>query len=758
MTDSTSQNSATSVLQSVDQTIRSSFDRNRRLLSFEEYLALVAEHPEGQLRGSAQYLLDLMEHYGKTEVVPPGLTAREIDSALYRFHLFDEPVDGIAPRVVGQEAAQTAIYQTLQSFTRQGHNNKLVLLHGPNGSAKSTLVHALMNAQERYSREDAGAVYSYTWVFPLERELKGALGLQQGYTSKNDKLETYARLPDEAVAARVPCEVRDHPLLLVPREHRLEVLQGLIGREKGAAACERLPVYLSKGDLCHRCRLVFDALMNSNGGDYRKVLKHVQVERFFFSRRYRKGLTTIEPQMHVDAHYNQLTLDKNISSLPPSLQSLNFFSLSGDLVDGNRGVVEYSDLLKRPLDAFKYLLTACETGSVNVGSSIIHMDLVMLGSSNELQLDAFKEMPDFSSFKARIRLIRVPYLLSTSQEEEIYRLMAPQIQGEKHVAPHVAWVLALWAVLTRLKKPNSINYPPNVSHVISHLNPLQKAKLYDTGEMPSALSPDERKLLRSNLRRLRDEYINIPYYEGRMGASVRELKTLLMDAAHLPEFKCLSPLAVFRQLEDFVKRVSEYDFLKQEVKDSYHDAHEFITVVREAYLDRVDREVRDAIGLYEVKQWEEFMRKYVQNVSALLKKEKIRNPSTGQAHDPDRSLIQEFEQIVSAPKAEAELAAFRSNVISQVGAWSLDHSGKEVVYSKVFPEYWQRLERHYYESQKALLTKMHDAVLVYGTEQHDDASEGGQLAHKTVKNMQARQGYCEHCAQEVITFLMQKRY
>src|SRR5690606_8513801 len=140
--------------------------------------------------------------------------------------------------------------------------------------------------------------------------------------------------------------------------------------------------------------------------------------------------------------------------------------------------------------------------------------------------------------------------------------------------------------------------------LVSKLSPLQKARVYDSGQMPDELTPDERKNLRANLRRLRDEYGNIPYYEGRMGASVREIKSILYDAANMPEYQCLSPLAVFRQLDDFVQRVSEYDFLKQEIKDGYHDAQEFIAVVREEYLDLVDREVRDAIGLYDIAQWE----------------------------------------------------------------------------------------------------------------------------------------------------------
>src|SRR5262249_5017819 len=164
----------------------------------------------------------------------------------------------------------------------------------------------------------------------------------------------------------------------------------------------------------------------------------------------------------------------------------------------NRGLIEYSDLLKRPVDAFKYLLGACETGSVNVSSTIAYLDTVMIGSTNEVQLDAFKEFPDFTSFKARIELIRVPYLLSASDERQIYAPQLRRVAFEKHVAPHVNWTAALWAVLTRLKKPNSINYPPNVSTIVSNLSPLDKARLYDHAEVPASLSPEDKKLLRAS--------------------------------------------------------------------------------------------------------------------------------------------------------------------------------------------------------------------------------------------------------------------
>lgn len=749
------------IIENIDQIVKKEFDSNRRILSFDEYLMLLAEGPENQLRGSAQYIADMMDYYGKYPNSPHALEDHRQESRDYRFKLFDESFDSVTPTLVGHEEVQTQIYRSLRSFVRQKGNNRLVLLHGPNGSAKSTIIRSLMNAMEKYSNETEGAVYTFNWIFPVEKTTKKEMGLKS-YSDIKEETDSFAKLPDEQTAARISSEMKDHPFLLIPVEQRKKILEELLGKQKASELWEKMPDYLTHGGLSHRSKQIFDALLTANNGNYRKVMRHIQVERFYYSRRYRKGLVTIEPRMHVDAHYSQLTYNKSIGSLPPSLQSLNFFTLNGDLVDGNRGIVEYSDLLKRPVESFKYLLGACETGSVNVGESNAYLDTVMLGSSNELQLDAFKEFPDFSSFKARIELVRVPYLLSVKQEQKIYDQILDHTVLEKHVAPHVSWALSLWAVLTRLKKPNSINYPPHISSLITHLTPLEKAKLYDEGEMPMGLSPDDRKLLRSNYAKIRNEYSNIPYYEGRMGASVREIKSLLFEALQNSSYKCLSPLSIFEEIEKFIKHVSEYEFLKQDVKDGYHDAGEFIQIVKDQYLSKVDREVRDCIGLYDAKQWESFLEKYILHISHILKKEKLHNPMTGKYEDPDQSIMKEFEKIVDAPKEQAALDTFRNNFISRVGAWSLDHPKEKVVYSKVFPEYWAKLEKHYYDSQKDLLIKMNNALVVFDSDRPDKKdesySEGHKLARQTTQNLKSRFGYCDHCAKEVVTYLMRKRY
>ena len=750
MSDS-SQKSSSETLHFIDQKVKQDFDDKKTVLSFDEYLQLLAQNPQSQLRNSSQYVVDMMDYYGKE----PSESSKDKD---FHFNIFDQKSEGAEIALMGHEQVQTKVYQTLKSFTRQKTNNRMILLHGPNGSAKTTLTHAIMRGVESYSNKSEGACYTFNWVFPIEKLSKSSIGIQN-YDSNDTNIHSFAKLTADEISATLPSSLKDHPFLLIPKEQRLKLLKELLGEEQATEVWAKLPAYFTNGSLNHRCKQIFDALLSSYNGDYKKVLMHIQVKRFFYSQRYRDGLVTVEPQMHVDAHYQQLTLDKNISNLPASVQGLNLYSLSGDLIDGNRGIIEFSDLLKRPVDTFKYLLSACETGAVNLGPSIIYLDCVMIGSTNEVQMDAFKEYPDFNSFKARLELIRVPYLLSMQKEAKIYDQLLDEINHDKPLAPHLSWTLALWAILSRLKKPNSINYPPNISGIVSGLSPLDKAKLYSNGDLPLKLSPEERLLLKNNIEKIKNEYTNIPYYEGRIGASVREIKSILFDSIHNDQFPCLSPLSVLREMKEFIKNKSEHDFLEQDIKDGFHDANEFIKIVRNEYLEIIDREVRDSIGLYDPQQWEVFIKKYVYHVSLFLKNEKYKNPTTGEMLNPDQTLIDEFEKITSAPKSEKDLEQFRNNIISRVGAWSLDNPKEKVHYQNVFPEYWAKLEKHYYESQKSKLTKMHNALLIFkekDTKQVHD--EGYELAKQTLTNMKSKQGYCNNCAKEVINFLMKERY
>src|SRR5450432_1114863 len=476
--------------------LRESFARNRRVMSFGEYFTLFGADAGRQVRSAAQYVRDVFDHFG-TELV------RTPRGSMTRWKLFDCPWDAGKDALAGQEEVQASVYRLVSNFAREGRTNRLILLHGPNGSAKSTFVASLQRAMEHYSTLEDGALYKFNWIFPSQKLTKGGIGFGGGIEASGGQ-ETFAYLEDELVESKIADEMRDHPLLLLPRAKRRELIAERLGSQSGAKPELQAADYLVRGDLSHRHRQIFEALLSSYHGDLSKVLRHIQVERFFVSRRYRQAAATVEPQLAVDARSRQLTMDRSLASLPAALQSLTLYEYQGELVDGNRGVIDFADLLKRPLESYKYLLGTVEQGRVSLDVASLELDTVFIGSSNEGYLAAFKEIPEFQSFKGRMELVRVPYLLDYRVEQRIYdaQIRAAHAESGKHVAPHVAWVTALWAVLTRMKKPLAEKYGKALSDIVLKLSPLEKAQPYADGITPEGLTTEQQRDLLAGVEKV----------------------------------------------------------------------------------------------------------------------------------------------------------------------------------------------------------------------------------------------------------------
>ena len=743
-------------LSSVGSGVKGAFAENRSILSFEEWLEAFAEAPRLHARSSAQYLRDVLDHFGSEERETPVGRVR-------RWRLFDLAFDpgARAQRVAGQEEVQAALYRALGTFVRSGRVSKLVLLHGPNGSAKSSIVAALVRGMEVYSATREGALYRFHWVFPSERRLKGGDRLGFGPRAEGGELHSWAHLEGDALDARVSCPMKDHPLLLVPREERRRLLEERCrpsAREGAGETDFVLSDYLLEGELCHTCRQVHDALLAAYRGDWLKVLRHVQVERFYVSARYQQAAVTVDPQHFVDAGYRQITTDRSAAALPPALHSVALVEPGGPLVSANRGIIEYSDLLKRDPNAFKYLLGTSETARVTLDQLVLQLDLVLVASANEKQLAAFKESPEFGSFKGRLELVRVPYLRRASVEREIYdRQITPAAVG-KHVAPHATRVAALWAVLTRLKRPIPEKYQGEVREVVEDLAPLEKLRLYDTGVAPDRLSMAEAKLLRAHAVDLYRESDVYPNYEGRSGASAREIKTALFNASQDPRARCLTPLAVLEELAAICRDKTVHDFLSQEVVDGYHDHEHFVRVVEAEYLDTIDDEIRDAMGLVSEAQYRELFERYVTLVSHWVKGERVRNALTGEYEPPDEHRMAELEKIVMPTGDDRK--EFRRGLISSVGAFRLDHPDAAAIdYQAIFPDLFRRLRDHFYEERKRQLRRSREDVLRYLSDERGTLDEKARRrVEDTLRNLRERYGYCESCAQDAVLFLLRRRY
>ncbi|MCB9708533.1 MAG: serine protein kinase PrkA [Myxococcales bacterium] len=687
-------------IEQIASSIKRQFDAERPVLSFEEYLELFKENPWRHTRDAARYLRDCFDHAGSYAVKRPWGESR-------RFRLFDR-TDGLEHDaihhdlcLIGHEQVQDAFYRALSNFVREGRPNRLILLHGPNGSAKSTFASCVLRALERYSHSDEGPLYTFSWVFP-----GGQDGKTIGFSAK--KLahggDSFAHLDEDQIEVKMRSELRESPLLLLPKAERQRLLIEFYDKE---GIGEAPPEGLFDGELSHKNRQIFQALLTAYHGDLKRVLAHARIERFHISRRYRVGAVTVGPQMSVDAHERQISQDMSLNSLPASLSALTLYEAFGDLVDASGGILEYSDLLKRPLEAWKYLLLAIEDGQVPLAMSNLSLNSVFIASSNELHLAAFREHHEYNSFRARINPIRMPYLLDYVQEQEIYDTqIVPHLSCPP--APHATMVAALWAVLTRLRHAQRDSFEnPALGQLAAELTPLEKADLYAEGRVPERLSREDAALLRAGIGTLWKEADAHAHYEGLTGASPRELRTLLLDAAQRPGSDHLSPVAVLEQIEALCIR-SDYPFLKETAEAAYHDHRGFIATVRQRWLEKVDDELRMCTGLVRQQQHVEVFDRYVTHVSNWLKNEKVYSRATGRYDLPDEEFMKGIEATLGI---DTDSRGFRRSLISKIGAHALDNPGKPVDYEAVFPQPIQRLRQAYYQERQGQIRQIAEDML-----------------------------------------------
>ncbi len=716
----------------------------RSIMSFSDYLKTFGREPRLHLRDASRFVLDAIDHFGSKTIARPW--GNEI-----RYNIFDQEFADPDFRLVGQEMAQSRIRDAIASQVRDGRVNRLIVIHGPNGSSKSTMIASLFRGLEHYSRLDKGKTYRFRWIFPSRTTSQGKLGF--GSRLSKQETETFAHLSDEDIDSTLECEMRDHPLLLLPKASRMEIMHRAL--EEHGMSDYQIPDSFMEASLCHRCRQVADALMRTHQGDMFKVLAHVQVERWAISRRYRRGIVQVGPQMSSDAAQRQITADRSLAALPTELQNMTLFETFGPLVDGAGGIIEFEDMLKRSLESFKYLLGTIETGEVLLGQSILKLNSILMSTTNDVMLEAFREHHEWPSFRDRLTLVPVPYLTQISTERRIYELqLVPNIG--RHVAPHAVTAAALWAVLNRLHKPDPEGYDDNLKKHIEALTAAQKADLYDSGLVPGNLDNDEAAQLRDNIKHLRKEDATVWNYEGSNGPSPRLIRQVLLQASLSDNYSCLSPFAVIEQLDELCERVREHQFLEREKQDGgYFDAKGSVAATRDHVLEKIEDDVRTASGLVEETRYLQLMNKYVNHVSHFVKKEKILNTGTGNYEDPDESLMSTVEESLGI---QTEKDEFRRTFISRIAAWAIDHPGQRVHAESVFPDYIKKMKNAYFQEHRLKVAKIAKHALMLTREQSVKMDQEMRNAAETMlTNLRTHHDYCDDCVQDALFNVLKDR-
>jgi len=351
--------------------------------TFRDYFELVAQNPRIAQLSHAR--INDMVHAAGIDRINEG-TPHEVIS----YHFFADELFGI------EEPIAKIVEYFKSAAQRLEVRKRILLLMGPVGGGKSTIVNMLKRGLEDWTKTEGGAVYAIK-----------------------------------------DCPMHEEPLHLIPHELRAEV-------EK------HYGIYI-EGDLCPQCRY---SLERTYGGRH----EDVKVQRAIFSEKERVGIGTFSPSDPKSQDITELTGSIDLSTIGEvGVESdPRAYRFDGELNIANRGLMEFVEMLKVDEKFLYSLLTLSQEQSIKTGRfAMIYADEVILSHSNENEYIAFAGNRKSEALQDRIILVRVPYNLRVSQEERIYDKLLRQSEALRnvHLAPNTLKVAAMFAVMTRLEEP-----------------------------------------------------------------------------------------------------------------------------------------------------------------------------------------------------------------------------------------------------------------------------------------------------------------
>src|SRR2546422_9475775 len=197
-----------------------------------------------------------------------------------RYNFFSEEIFGI------EKPLQQIVEYFHSAAQRLEVRKRILLLMGPVGGGKSTIVYLIKRGLEAYSRADAGALYSIR-----------------------------------------DCPMHEEPLHLIPNDLRADV-----EKEFG--------LYI-EGDLCPHCRYMVDTQFVGH-------LEDVPVKRLAFSEKYRVGVGTFTPSDPKSQDISELVGGIDLSTIGEvGVESdPRAYRFDGELNIANRGMMEFIEMLK----------------------------------------------------------------------------------------------------------------------------------------------------------------------------------------------------------------------------------------------------------------------------------------------------------------------------------------------------------------------------------------------------------------------------
>ena len=617
--------------------------------TFGDFLTtIVPASPAALARSSHEYIWDMLRWHGRSGNGKDSGSGSGTEISRAR-ELFKRELFGV------DEPLARVVDYFKAAAAGSDVGRRLLLLLGPPSGGKSTLAILLKRGLEEYSRTDEGALYA----------IKGS-------------------------------PLRESPLNLIPTSLR-------------AGFRDSYGVDIT-GEMSPWAR---EYVERECGGDYLRV----PVERVFLSEAARCGIGTYAPHDPSTADIADLVGSVDLSKVAVigDEGDPRAWSWSGAVYSASRGVLEMIEILKVKREFLYLLLTMTQEKNVKVARfPLIYLDETILAHTNLAEFHKFLQEKENEALLDRMVIIKFPYALSYNDEARIYRKLvygAPAFRNT-HLDPHVLNLAAVFAILTRLARPER-----------EGLDIPKKLRVY-AGEAVEGVSDTE-------ALRLRAEAPD----EGLTGVSPRFVINAISTAITRGDAHSLTSMELLLALKDAIESDARID-AKQ--KKQWFD--HLVTARKEFYNRWVKEDVHRALFASFEDEAQQLLEKYLDEVEAALDQRHVTDPMTGENRSPDERFMRSVEEKIKV--SESGKQSFRQEVVRKaMVAFKAGEKFRLISHARMR----EAIEQYLFEERRDVLR------LVTSTARPDD--EARRKISVVQERLVKEYGYDEHSAKEALSYV-----
>ena len=352
------------------------------------------------------------------------------------------------------------------------------------------------------------------------------------------------------------------------------------------------------------------------------------------------------------------------------------YSYSGALCRANQGLMEFVEMFKAPIKVLHPLLTATQEGNYNgtEGLAALPFDGMILAHSNESEWQTFKNNKNNEAFLDRVYIVKVPYCLRVSEEQNIYHKLIDHSElREAPCAPGTLSSLAQFVVLSRLKEPEN-------SSIYSKMRVYDGESLKDTD--PKAKSYQEYR-----------DYAGVD--EGMTGLSTRFAFKILSRVFNFDSTEvAANPVHLFYVLEQQIEREQ---FPAEMAERLLEHLKGYLTP---KYVEFIGKEIQTAYLESYSEYGQNIFDRYVIYADFWIQDQEYRDPETGQLFDR-ASLNAELEKI-EKPAGISNPKDFRNEIVNFVLRAKAKNNGKNPVWTS-YEKLRTVIEKKMFSSTEELL-------------------------------------------------------